>query len=582
MISTPFQYDLSRNGGGAAPLRKYYLLAIAIDNYGNGFDRLANPVTDANRIVKLLVEDYNFNKTANTDLRTTNPSYDRHEEVIPVYTDTQDYLTNCLYNEAATKTAIIETVEHIYEKIGPDDALLIYFAGHGVKGSNDQYYLVCADSQNKRGTWLNIHEIYSQFDKYPDKRKCRDLLLVLDACYSGLSALGTATSVSGDFSRFLLTSTSDQQVADDGISGRGSGFANAFHQYLEENTNPYLAFAEGPIRAKFELSMNKGDETQKIRYVQIPGVYGQRAFIFERKEKDKPKIEDLKESFIEHLDFEDYRSIMGKDYKNALNSLNIIITQGYSLNVQKVGWKVLFRWLSRPGRGLNFDRPELHLMLDPIKIETTEGDIWKTLYNQIKRDTDGPPIDKSIIHDWYFEKLMSGDERYAGKRHVILWIYFTVGGKEKFDRIQEFCEEFSALFLHKVKQLSEEEKKALGKMFIFFSDERDNSEAYLRDRFTKVTNKDKFNLIATPIVDPISSNHISDWVDQVTRLNQTKLIQALKDPRVVKTMVERPECEDFDCHYEDFIRYVCAHCRYSETERTQLNQYLFDFTKSII
>jgi hypothetical protein len=105
---------------------------------------------------------------------------------------------------------------------------------------------------------------------------------------------------------------------------------------------------------------------------------------------------------------------------------------------------------------------------------------------------------------------------------------------------------------------------------------------YLRDRFTKVSNKDKFNLIATAIVDPISSNHISDWVDKITASNQTKLIQALKDPKVLKTMVEKPECEDFDCRYEDFIRYVCTHCQYSEIERTQLNQYLFDFTKSII
>ncbi len=584
MISTPFQYDLTRNGGGAAPSRKYYLLVIAIDNYGNEFDRLANPVTDANRIAKLLVEEYNFNKTAYTDLRTINPlSYNHHKEEIHVYTDSQDYLTNCLYNEAATTGAIITAVEQIYKKIGPDDALLIYFAGHGVRGSNDKYYLLCANSKrNDRTTWLNINEIYSQFDDYVNRPRCRDFLLVLDACYSGLSTLGTSRSVSGNFSRFLLTSTSEEQVADDGVSGRGSGFANAFLYYLEQNTNPYLEFDAGTIKSRFESSMNKGDETQKIMYRHIPGDFGQRAFIFERKEKDKPKIEDLKESFIEHLDFEDYRSIMKREYKNALNSLNIIITQGYSLNVQKVGWKVIFRWLSTGNRGLNFERPELGLMLDPIKIETTEGDIWKTLYNQIKRDTDGPPIDKSIIHDWYFEKLMSADERYAGKRHVILRIYFTVGGKEKFDRIQEFCEEFSALFLQKVKQLSEEEKKALGKMFIFFSDERDNSEAYLRDRFTRVTNKDKFNLIATPIVDPITTNHISDWVDQVTRLNQTKLIQALKDPRVVKTMVERPECEDFDCHYEDFIRYVCAHCRYSETERTLLNQYLFDFTKSII
>jgi hypothetical protein len=583
MVPSSLKYDATGNGGAATASRKYYLLVIAIDNYGVEFDRLANPVFDVNGIVKLLVEEYNFNKTAYTDLRTTSLSYDSHEEEIPVYTDTNDYLTNCLYNEAATTGAIITALEQIYKKIGPNDALLIYFAGHGVKGSNDKYYLLCANSKrNDRTTWLNISEIYSQFDDYINRPRCRDFMLVLDACYSGLSALGLANSVNGNFSRFLLTSTSDEQVADDGITGRGSGFANAFLHYLEENTNPWLEFNEGPIKTRFELSMKKGDETQKIRYVPIPGIFGQRAFIFERKEKDKPRIEDLKESFIEHLDFEDYRSIMGKDYKNSLNCLNIIITQGYSLNVQKVGWKVLFRWLSRPGRGLNFDRPQLHLMLDPIKIETSEGDIWKTLYNQIKQEMNVQPQDKSIIHDWYFQKLMSGDERYAGKRHVILWIYFTVGGKEKFDRIQEFCEEFSSLFLQKLKQLSEEEKRDIGKMFIFFSDERDNSEYYLRDRFIKVTNKDKFNLIAASTVDPISSNHISDWVDKVTASNQTKLIQALKDPKVVKTMVEKPECEDFDCRYEDFIRYVCTHCQYSEIERTQLNQYLFDFTKSII
>ncbi len=577
-----FKYDATGNGGGGITPKKYYLLAIAIDDYGDEFKRLGNPVRDVNRIVKLLVEEYKFAKVGSTDLRKTSLAYDRHEEEIPVYSDDQNYLTNCLYNEKATTDAIIKAVEEIDKRIGPDDALVVFFSGHGVRGSNDKYYLLCADSvQGNRGSWLNISEIYSQFDNYLSKPKCRDFLLVLDACYSGLSTLGQSNRVKGDFSRFLLTSTSDEHVAADGITGRGSGFANAFLYYLDQNTAPEFEFRDSTIKSRFESSRGKGDESQKIQYVEIPGTHGQRSFVFERTEKEKPRVKDLKESFIEHLDFDEYRSTMKQYYKKGLNNLNIIVTQGYSFHVQTVGWKVVFRWLSKPAQGVSLEQPELSFTPTPVKI-VKDGDIWELLYDQIKKDAEGPMKDKVAIHDWLFDKLLSGDERYAGKRHVILWIYFSLGAQQNFDRIQTFCEEFSSFFLDKMKTLSEEDKKDIGKMFIFFSDERDNAEKYSRDKFTGVSRKNEFNLITTSTVDPISSNHISEWVDQITVTNQTKLIQALKDPDKVKKMVGKDQCEDYDCMYEDFISHVSSYCLYSDTEKTLLNEYLFDFKKSLI
>jgi len=60
-----------------------------------------------------------------------------------------------------------------------NDQLLIYFAGHGQKGNADTTgYLVCAD---------NTRITHRDFNKWAAIDSCKHILMVLDACYSGLA-----------------------------------------------------------------------------------------------------------------------------------------------------------------------------------------------------------------------------------------------------------------------------------------------------------------------------------------------------------------------------------------------------------
>lgn len=555
--------NLTATASAFIPVKNYYLLMIAIDNYQPGYPGLSNPVRDANNVLDILTTEYKFKQ--------------------PDIPDNANFYTKCLFDAKATKSEIIKAIENIYDRIGENDALLIYFAGHGIFWkSNKQYYLVCADSiPGDRGTHLYIDEIYSQFKDYTADKKCRDLLLILDSCYSGSASLGTSESLKGNFSRTVLMSSLPEQTASDGPVGRGSAFANAFISFLNENSRPYLFFNAIPaqLESKFEISGEKVSDKQKLFFRFMPGKYGEGYFVFEKEEKNKPNPEDLQDSLIDKLDFGEHRAALENFYKKGRNNLNIITTQGYSFNVQKVLSKIVFRFMATR---IPF-QPEYCMMLDPVKIDKMpSNDVWEVLYNQVKLNNGGITPDKASLHDWFFQKLMPGDDLYNEKRHVILWIYFSLGGKENFERIQTFCDEFSTLFLDKLSKLSEDEKKKLGKMFILFSDERESDESFPRERFDKVTKKDNFNLITTASVKPINNIHVERWVEAIAATNQSTKIQELKDPKVVMKIMGKPDCDEFECKYEEFVQNLSAHCNYSDEEKIKLAEYLFDFKKYLI
>lgn len=101
-----------------------------------------------------------------------------------------------LIDEAATKSNIKKAMREIFWKAGPNDLVLMYFSGHGLKGA---FLPIDFDGSSNR---LNHEEIVQILDKSPAKYK----LCIADACHSGsLLAYkgGTEPSVFGKYYQSL-------------------------------------------------------------------------------------------------------------------------------------------------------------------------------------------------------------------------------------------------------------------------------------------------------------------------------------------------------------------------------------------
>lgn len=96
-----------------------------------------------------------------------------------------------LIDEDATKANIIATMQHVFSQAGPNDLIVLYFSGHGLKGS---FLPIDYDGYNNK---LLHEEINRILDKSPAKYK----LCIADACHSGslLAMRGDVKNVLEDY-----------------------------------------------------------------------------------------------------------------------------------------------------------------------------------------------------------------------------------------------------------------------------------------------------------------------------------------------------------------------------------------------
>jgi hypothetical protein len=91
----------------------------------------------------------------------------------------------------ATKSGILRALDELIGKVNEDDTVLIFYAGHGALGTDNQYYLVSHDAQFevgdagkilvKPGTGVSQIELLDKLRAIKAKRA----LLIFNACYSG-------------------------------------------------------------------------------------------------------------------------------------------------------------------------------------------------------------------------------------------------------------------------------------------------------------------------------------------------------------------------------------------------------------
>lgn len=155
----------------------------------------------------------------------------------------------------ATRTAVQSLVTTDLQRLGPRDSLILFYAGHGItqehRPGGDPIrtgYLVPVDATTPSGDtsmWIRLEDWLRAISLLP----ARHILVILDACYSGI-ALGRSVTAQRGFgvasmeslaahqarrSRVIITSTHDDQVAiDGGLRPGHSLFAGFLFDELEQ------------------------------------------------------------------------------------------------------------------------------------------------------------------------------------------------------------------------------------------------------------------------------------------------------------------------------------------------------------
>ncbi|MGM0480043.1 MAG: caspase family protein [Bacteroidota bacterium] len=147
--------------------RELFIVAVGIDKYDNS--------------------NYNLNYAKNDAKSFINELSSNAEMLF------ETVHTHSLYNKSANKTDLRETIRSLKTEIGPEDAFVFYYAGHGVMIPYPQkdastFFLVMSDITNMYGDFSKMSqkgfsgdELFQLAKNIPAQKQ----LFIIDACQSG-------------------------------------------------------------------------------------------------------------------------------------------------------------------------------------------------------------------------------------------------------------------------------------------------------------------------------------------------------------------------------------------------------------
>ncbi len=226
---------------------KYHALIIGVQNY-TSYDPLKTPISDARAIADVLKQRYGFQTTTLLD---------------------------------ADFSSIVGGIVQLSTRIGPDDNVLIYFAGHGVLNDAQRGFWLPLDARQKERSPALPTETLAEFLAM---FKARSVLVIADSCF-GSALSGSVSSYNGGpaeyqdgipsgymsrKARYVLSSGGLSPVLDQAGDGH-SVFASALLKVLRENdrilTQTGLEKAlSGPVRARAErIGLVQSPDLKKVR-----------------------------------------------------------------------------------------------------------------------------------------------------------------------------------------------------------------------------------------------------------------------------------------------------------------------------
>jgi len=147
---------------------------------------------------------------------------------------------NMILNQPSS--SVIEAIDVFFDQKKPDDLLVLYFSGHGVRDELGALYLAVSNTNRARlrSTAVKSDYIREAMDQSRSKRQ----VLILDCYNSGAYAqgtkaatgvsIGTATAFEGGYGRIILTANDSTQFAWTGDKVIGESSDSLFTHFLVE------------------------------------------------------------------------------------------------------------------------------------------------------------------------------------------------------------------------------------------------------------------------------------------------------------------------------------------------------------
>jgi len=127
------------------------------------------------------VSDYQYNSESLRDLNEPTQDVVRLKTLLEDKYEFQSENLSTLLNP--TRSELIDAMEALHNKIGKDDNLLIFYAGHGIwdKALNVGYWLPSDAKHNSKSNWISNSTLRDYIAGIDSKHT----LLISDACFSG-------------------------------------------------------------------------------------------------------------------------------------------------------------------------------------------------------------------------------------------------------------------------------------------------------------------------------------------------------------------------------------------------------------
>jgi len=239
---------------------RYYALIIGNQEY-RYLDDLTSPVTDGERLKRVLEDRYGFNVV---------------------------FLPN------ADQIQILNALNDLYDQVEPEDNLLIYYAGHGNRSRPDNgrrergYWLPVDAEADRLVRWINNAVISDHLDRI----RARSILVIADSLFAGSLTADSSPMLLGSGeralseeairsglerrSRVVISSGGDKPVLD-ALDPQHSLFARSLIDVLEDNdqvVRENMLFARVAVNVRRRSQGEGVEQTPEMRPIRDAGHEG--------------------------------------------------------------------------------------------------------------------------------------------------------------------------------------------------------------------------------------------------------------------------------------------------------------------
>lgn len=258
---------------------KTYAVIIGIDRYQNlEFNwQLKNAVSDAKGVRSVLEEKFAFDKF-----------YE-------------------LYNENASREQILKTLQGDLASVSKEDAIFVFFAGHGYTQStqfgDEVGYIVPHDGSMKDNEMFKNISMVELRDNIAKTMNAKHVFFVMDACYSGtllkrgvemkekIVDYGYLKSITETPVRQVLTAGGKNEMVLDGGYKNHSVFTGRLIEKLEQAEN-YITASELGLYIPKKVFNDASDRNHK-QNPQFGNLLGEGDFVFIAKAAQNVNSEDV-------------------------------------------------------------------------------------------------------------------------------------------------------------------------------------------------------------------------------------------------------------------------------------------------